>query len=111
MTSTDEFRILALSFPETVEQPHFENVAFSIKRKIFVTLNEKHHRACVKLNEIDQSAFCSYDPEVMYPVPNKWGKHGWTLINLAKVPEEMLKDALETAYKTVSSGTGKKKKS
>jgi len=99
---------LALAFPETEEHPHFENAAFKVKKKIFVTLNEKENRACVKLSEIDQSAFCAYDAEVMYPVPNKWGKQGWTLINLLRVPEEMLKDALETAYNEVK--TVKKKK-
>lgn len=83
------------------EQDHFENKAFKIKKKIFATLNLKESRACVKLNEIDQSAFCSYREDVMYPVPNKWGKQGWTLINLKTIPDEMLEDALRTAYETV----------
>jgi hypothetical protein len=102
MPSIASFRSLALSFPEAEEHPHFENVAFKVRKKIFVTLNEKENRVCVKLNELDQSTFCLYDAEVMYPVPNKWGKQGWTLINLDKVPEEMLKDALTTAYRTVA---------
>lgn len=107
MISAKSFRKLALAFPESDEQPHFENASFKINKKIFATLNEKHNRACVKLNEIDQSAFCSYDKDVMYPVPNKWGKLGWTNINLETIPEEMLKDALETAYETVK-GKGKR---
>jgi predicted DNA-binding protein (MmcQ/YjbR family) len=101
MINFKHFRKLALSFPGAEEHPHFEIVAFKVNKKIFVTLNEKHMRACVKLSEIDQSAFCSYDAEVMYPVPNKWGKQGWTLINLAKVPEEMLRDTLQTSFDTV----------
>ncbi len=98
---------MALSLPETDEHPHFENASFRVRKKIFATLNEKHNRACVKLTELDQSTFCLYDKEVMYPVPNKWGKQGWTNINLAKIPEEMLKDALETAYHTVNAGKKK----
>ncbi len=101
MISFKKFREMALSFPGAEEHPHFENTAFKIKKKIFVTLNEKETRACVKLTPIDQSTFCLYDAEVMYPVPNKWGKSGWTLINLKKVPQEMLQDALQTAYDTV----------
>ena len=91
-------RKLALSFEGTTETPHFEKIAFKVKNKIFITLNKEHHRACVKLSAIDQSVFCSYNPLILYPVPNAWGKHGWTLINLKKVPKEMFLDALTTAY-------------
>ena len=102
MVSTGIFRELALSFPEVVEVPHFENTSFTVRKKIFVTLSEKNNRVCVKLSEIDQSAFCSFDSSVVYPVPNKWGKKGWTLIELGKVEREMLLDALTTAYCVVA---------
>ena len=91
-------RKLALSFEGTTETPHFEKIAFKVKNKIFITLNKEHHRACVKLSAIDQSVFCSYNPLILYPVPNAWGKHGWTLINLKKVPKEMFLNSLTTSY-------------
>jgi hypothetical protein len=34
----------------------------------------------------------------MYPVPNKWGKKGATVVELKKVKKEMFKDAIATAY-------------
>lgn len=98
MISFVTFRKIALSFPETIEGTHFEKVSFKIKNKIFATLSEKENLACVKLSPVDQSSFCSFDPTVIFPVPNKWGKQGWTLINLAKVKKEMLMDGLTTAY-------------
>ncbi len=98
MVSFVTFRKLATSFPEVDEASHFENHAFRVKKKIFVTLNEKENRCCVKLSPVDQSAFCTFDLDVIFPVPNKWGKQGWTLINLKKVKKEMLLDALTTAY-------------
>jgi hypothetical protein len=61
----------------------------------------KEQRMMVKLLPIDQSAFSSFDPEVFYPVPNKWGLKGATVVELTKVPPEMLKDALNTAYQAV----------
>ncbi|PQJ10259.1 hypothetical protein CJD36_016370 [Flavipsychrobacter stenotrophus] len=102
MTSIHTFRNIALSLPEAEEQPHFEQTSFRVKKKIFATLNMVENRACLKFSELDQSAFCSFDRDVIYPVPNKWGKQGWTLINLALIKKEMLQDALETAYCTVA---------
>ena len=98
MVNTETFRQLALSFPEVTEQPHFEKASFRIGKKIFATLNIEHDRACIKLSETDQDVFCTFDRSVIFPVPNKWGKQGWTLINLKKVRKPMLLDALTTAY-------------
>jgi hypothetical protein len=102
MVSKEEFRMLALSFAEVIEQPHFENTSFRVNKKIFATLNVKENRVCLKFNEIDQSVFASFDKTIIYPVPNKWGKQGWTLINLARIEREMLIDALTTAYCTIA---------
>ena len=63
-----------------------------------MTMNAKENRICIRLNSVDQSVFASFDVSVIYPVPNAWGKYGWTLINLKKVKKEMLKDAVTTAY-------------
>ena len=91
-----------MSFPEAEEVPHFEIPSFRVKKKIFATLNMKENRCCLRFNEIDQNVFCSFDGSVIYPVPNKWGKFGWTLINLGKVKIEMLEDALTTSYCAVA---------
>lgn len=98
----DDIRQLALAFPETSEAPHFDKVAFKVKKKIFMTYNEAQHRICVKLSEIDQNVFSSIDQKMIYPVPNNFGKQGWTLIDLDLIPEDILKDAIQTAYCTVA---------
>ena len=98
------FRKLALSFPEAVEAPHFEKASFRVAKRIFATLSATDHQACVKLSEIDQSVFCAFDKAVIFPVPNKWGKQGWTLINLKSVKKAMLLDALAAAYCSVAPG-------
>ncbi|MGV3696050.1 MmcQ/YjbR family DNA-binding protein [Flavobacterium sp.] len=97
MVIIDVFRELALSFPEVTEEPHFEKTSFRIKKKIFATYDAVNERACIKLSEIDQSAF-STDNSVIYPLHNKWGKQGWTLIEMKKVHSDLFKDALITAY-------------
>ncbi|GAB3950446.1 hypothetical protein GCM10028805_28510 [Spirosoma harenae] len=98
MIDLNQIREIALSLPETTEQPHFKKPSFKVGKKIFATYNGAHNRICVKLSLIDQGAFSSFDSSIIYPVPNMWGKQGWTLINLNKVLEETLVDALTMAY-------------
>jgi predicted DNA-binding protein (MmcQ/YjbR family) len=98
MVTESTCRELALSLPEAHEEPHFEKPSFRVGRKIFATLNRKENRICVKLSEIDQDVFSSFDSSIIYPVPNKWGKQGWTLVDLGRVREDMLRDILNAAY-------------
>jgi len=98
MVSIDTFRKLALSFPEAIEEPHFEKTSFRVKKKIFATYDDIKKRACIKLSEIDQDVFSSTDKTIIFPVDNKWGKQGWTLIQMTKVRKELFMDALTTAY-------------
>lgn len=63
----------------------------------------KNNRAVLKLNEIDQSVFCASSEMIFYPIPNKWGKQGWTIVELSKVRPEMFEDALIRSYENVIS--------
>lgn len=102
MVDETTFREIALSFPDAVEQPHFEKTSFRAKKKIFATYSTHDQRACLKLSETDQSIFCSFNKAIIYPVPNKWGKQGWTLFEINKLEKEMLEAALETAFKEIT---------
>lgn len=102
MVSLDTFRKLALSFPEATEEPHFEKTSFRVKKKIFATYDASKKRACIKLSEIDQNVFSAADKSIVFPVDNKWGKQGWTLIEMKKVHKDLFIDALTTAYCAVA---------
>lgn len=93
---------IAISFDEVTEEPHFEKTSFRVNKKIFATMNEQEKRMTVRLSVLDQDMFCSFDKNVIYPVPNGWGKHGWTHVNLKTIRKEMLKDVLTVAYCTVA---------
>lgn len=103
MVAIETFRKLALSFPNSTEEPHFEKTSFRIKKKIFATFDEKNNHAVLKLNEIDQSVFCASSEKIFYPIPNKWGAQGWTIVELSRVRSEMFEDALIRSYETVAS--------
>jgi predicted DNA-binding protein (MmcQ/YjbR family) len=102
MVTIITLRILALSFPETTEEPHFEKTSFRVKGKIFATYDESNNRASIKLSEIEQEVFSKADATSIYPVANKWGKQGWTNIELNKVNEDLFIDAFTTAYCNVA---------
>jgi len=103
MVSINTFKEITLSFPETFEYPHFHKTAYKCGKRIFATLDGKNHQANIKLSLVDQDVFCTFDRTVMFPVPNKWGKQGWTVIDLKKVRKSMLIDALTTSYCEVAS--------
>ncbi|MDO6602121.1 MmcQ/YjbR family DNA-binding protein [Arenibacter palladensis] len=88
---------ITLNFPEITIEPHFEKISFRIKKKIFATYDEKHNRVTVKLSEIDQDNFSSLSSSI-YPVNNKWGKQGWTFIELSQVNPELLSKVLTAGY-------------
>ena len=105
-----EFRQIAVSFPGAIEAPHFDRAAFKVAgKRIFATLHEGSETANLKLSEVDQSVFCSFDKKAVYAVPNKWGLQGWKTFELPKVPRELMLDALDTAYKDVLKPKPKKK--
>lgn len=93
---------LSGSLPEVEIAPHFDKTSFRVKKKIFVTFNAKNNTATLKLNEVDQDVFSSYDKLQIYPVDNKWGKQGWTIFHLDHLHPDLLKDALHCAFKEVA---------
>lgn len=102
MVSFENFKQTALSFPNTSEQSHFEKPSFRVGKKIFATYDAKKNLACLKLTIIDQDVFAAFDRAVIFPVPNKWGKQGWTLFDLSLVSIDLFADALTTAYENVA---------
>jgi len=101
MVTLETLRTIALSLPEVTEEPHFEKISFRVKKKIFATYDDQLKTACVKLTEVDQSVFATAKA-IIYPVANKWGKQGWTIIEMKKVHKDLFKDAVVTAYCAVA---------
>jgi hypothetical protein len=69
-------------------------------KRIFATLHEKSESANIVLSLPEQEVFCALD-KAIYPVPNKWGTHGWTTFELKKVERAVVLEALSSAYQEV----------
>ena len=102
MVSMESARQAALSLPEVEEGSHFGQTDFRVKKKIFAVLHPGKDTVMVRLSPVDQSVFCSFDKQVIYPVPGGWGRRGATFINMKKVRKTMFMDALTTAWKTIA---------
>lgn len=102
MVTIEKIREHALSFPETTEEPHFHKISFRVTEKIFATYGSKDGRVSVKLKETDQDIYSLAAPDAISPVPNKWGKQGWTLIDASRIPEDLFWEVLTKAYCNVA---------
>src|SRR5262249_22328227 len=97
MATSNDLRRMALALQGTTESPHFDRKAFKVDR-IYVTLAADAHTANFKFTLEEQEFKCMMAPDAFVPVPNAWGKQGWTTADLAKLSAAELKSALETAW-------------
>src|SRR5262245_38902343 len=96
----DEFRELALSFPEAIESAHMRHPDFRVGGKIFATLGyPDEHSGMVKLSADDLIEFVGASPDVFTPVKGGWGRQGATTINLPAATTEIVRKALSAAWR------------
>ena len=82
MTAND-FRKLALSFPEVIESAHMRHPDFRVGGKIFATLGYPDKDwAMVKLTQDKQKEFVQSNPGVFKLVKGAWGRQGATNIHM-----------------------------
>ncbi len=98
MSTAQDFRRIAMSLEGTGEAPHFERTAFKVAR-IYATLAPDGLSAKLKLDPDEQELKCITAPEAFQPVPNAWGRQGWTTARLAALSPAELEDALELAWR------------
>ena len=97
MTSSSDFRAIALSLAGTTEAPHFDRAAFKVAR-IYATLAADGQTANLKLTPDEQEFKAMLAPEALIPIDNGWGRQGWTTAVLGNLSEDELRAALEMAH-------------
>jgi hypothetical protein len=110
MTPAD-FRRIATSLEGVEEGSHMGAVDFRVGGRIFATLA---HRAQgygnLLLTPAEQAAFVDEMPDVFLPVAGGWGRMGATHIVLAKANEDLLRGALQTAWRLRVEANARSKK-
>jgi hypothetical protein len=100
--TADEFRRMALGFPETEERAHMDHPDFRVDGKIFATLSSDESRAMVKLTPEQQVEYVQAVPGVFEPVNGSWGQHGATWIDLPHASAEDARRALVAAWRNTA---------
>jgi hypothetical protein len=99
----NEFRELALSFPEVIESAHMRHPDFRVSGKIFATLGYPDDNwAMVKLRPDEQKEFVRSNPEVFRPVKGAWGRQGGTSVYLPAVTIKIVREALTAAWRNTA---------
>ena len=101
MTS-DEFREIALSFPETEERSHMNHPDFRVGSKIFATLGPDLDWGMAKLAPADQQDFLRMEPASFKPAAGAWGTGGATIITLEHANEDAVRQALNAAWRNTA---------
>ena len=73
---------------------------FRVGGRIFATLaSQEQGYGNLMLTLEQQAAFVEEAPEIFLPIAGGWGKMGYTHVRLAAVSEDILRGALQTAWK------------
>lgn len=100
--TADEYRTLALSFPEAVESEHMGHPDFRVRGKIFATLGPDEDWGMVKLTAEEQSSFLRAQPEAFRPASGAWGRRGCTIVRLLESDKATVREALTIAWRNVA---------
>jgi hypothetical protein len=99
MTAAD-FRRIARSLEGVEEYSHAGLPAFRVGGRKFASLaSQAQGYGNLTLTLEQQAAFVHEAPEIFLPIPGGWGKMGHTHIRLAAANEDVLRGALQTAWK------------
>ena len=96
--NANEFRKLALGFPEAAEASHMGHPDFRVGGKIFATLGPKEEWGMVKLTPQQQLSFLQAQPEAFKPAAGAWGRRGATIVTLRKAKKSLVKEAMNMAW-------------
>ena len=98
--TADEFRKMALSFPDTLEAAHMGHPDFRVGGKIFATLSPPGQGwAMVKLTPEQQESFAQTEPKVFSAFNGAWGRDGATKVQLRVAKKTTLRAALAFAWR------------
>jgi len=96
VTSAERVRELALALPETSTAPHFDRESLKVGGKIFATVGGR--TVNLRLTPEQQDEMCAM-VRAAEPIPNAWGKQGWTSLLHDATHEDDVDEWLRVAWR------------
>lgn len=98
--TAEEFRKLALSFPEASEAAHMGHPDFRVAGRIFATLGYPRSTCgMIRLPPDEQEFFVRTQPATFAPVKGAWGRAGATTVRLKAAQKGVVREALLIAWR------------
>lgn len=104
--SIEVIRELALSFPDTSEEPHHTFGSFRVKGKIFVTIPPGGKLLHIFLPPEDRDRALAMAPKYLEPLP--WGRQILGVrVHLSRASQAMVLSLVRQAYEFKSGGSSR----
>jgi hypothetical protein len=98
-----EFRTLALRLAHVSESSHMQHPDFRVRGKIFASLGYPDEGCgMVKLTPEQQRTFVKRGNAGFQPCAGAWGKKGATSVQLASASPDLVRSALDMAWRNLS---------
>jgi len=104
MVSLETFRKSALNLPGAEEAMHFNLVVFGVRKKNFASFDPRTGELSLKLQKSDPKRLDGIERGVLTIAPGKYGEHGWTTVDLARMDKPEFLALLEIAHRAVAAG-------
>ena len=101
LTTEDEYRQIALSLPEVVEESHYGSPAFKVGKTFLTRLREDGENVVLPMNRDEREFWIDQEPDIFH-VTKHYQNGGAVLVRLAKVDAERLEDLLRSAWLLVA---------
>ena len=102
MISLETFRKLALDLPDVEESVHFHLVVFGVRKKNFASFDPRTGGLSLKLQKSDPKRLDGIGRGVLTIAPGKYGEHGWTTADLARMDKPEFVNLLNSAHAGVA---------
>jgi hypothetical protein len=97
-----QLRKLALSFPGTEEGTSYGTLAFRVRKKLWLRLQENDVTLVVKSTWEERDTLMESDPKTFF-ITDHYENYEWVLVDLKRISRDALEDVLEGSWRRLAS--------
>ena len=105
--TAEQFREMALSFPEAVEAAHMGHPDFRAHGRIFATVQHDPQWGGLMLTPEQQRRLLREYGDAFKPAAGAWGAGGATLVHFASIDEETMGEVLTVCWQNAEAKKGR----